>query len=370
MKIARVQAYHLTNIPITPPPFRKLPNVEQAIMVEIETDDGLVGWAMGGYAHPIIVNFINRYVQPVLIGEDPVLIERINYKLWKQFIFAHRDLGRSLVSGLAMIDIALWDIKGKACGRSVHHLIGGAFDKIPVYITHGAAYGGAPVYSVEELAAESKHLVALGNTHLKNTVGRQTVPDPDDDYIRMKAMRDAVGPNVKIAMDGNARMTAIQAIRLCEMCRDLDIAFFEEPLLDNDPRLMLELKAKTSIPMAIAENAKYSIRDQLIAGAVDIVQPNVNNDGGYTAGIRIAGMAKAFNKPISHGNGAGPHNVALQAGLMNGTLVEYHFHKWMAYNAIFEEVPQPVDGFLHVSTRPGTGLWPKDGLIKEFNTPV
>src|SRR3546814_11801030 len=68
-----------------------------------------------------------------------------------------------------------------------------------------------------------------------------------------------------------------------------------------------------------------------------------------TAGIRIAGMAKAFNKPLSHGNGAGPHNIALQAGLANGSLVEYHFHKWMAYNAIFKNVPHPVDGYLEVS---------------------
>src|SRR3546814_5764162 len=78
-------------------------------------------------------------------------------------------------------------------------------------------------------------------------------------------------------------------------------------------------------------------------------------------------MAKAFNKPLSHGNGAGPHNIALQAGLANGSLVEYHFHKWMAYNAIFKSVPQPVDGYLEVSQEPGCGLEPKDGLIKEFS---
>lgn len=368
MKIAKVEAHYLANIPIKPPPFRELPNKEQAILMEIATDDGLTGWAMGGYCHPIVVSFINLYARPVLMGEDPVLTERIAHKLWKQFIFSQRDLGRALVSALSMIDIALWDIKGQALGCSVHHLIGGAVDRIPVYITHGAAYGGAPVYSIEELTAEAKHLIGMGNSHLKNTVGRQAVPDPDDDYRRMAAMREAVGPDVALAMDGNARMTAIQAIRLCELCEDLDIAFFEEPALDNDPRIMVALKAKTTIPMALAENHKFSIRDLLLADAVDIVQPNVNNDGGYTAGIRIAGMARAFNKPISHGNGAGPHNVALQAGLSNGTAVEYHYHKWMAYNAIFEDVPQPVNGFLAVSHKPGTGLAPRDGLIKEFKT--
>jgi len=364
--ITRIEAHYLANIPITPPPFRDLPNTEKTVMVEIETSDGVIGWGTGGYFHPSMTSFINRHVAPVLIGEDPIKIERIAYNLWKAFIFAQRDLGRALVSALSTIDIALWDIRGQMAGQSVHNLIGGAFDKIPVYITHGAAYGGAPTYSPEELAAEAKHLVDLGNNYLKNTVGRQEVPDPDDDYIRMKAMRDAVGPDVKLAMDANARMSAQSAIRLCRLVEELDISLFEEPVIDNDPLALAELKRHTTIPIGVAENHKYSMRDILLSNAVDVVQPNVNNDGGYTGALRVATLAKAFNKPIGHGNGAGPHNVALQAGLASGTIVEYHFHKWMAYNAIFEDVPQPENGFLKVSTAPGTGLRPKDGLIKEF----
>lgn len=366
MKIARVEAHYIANIPITPPPFRKLPNTEQTILVEIETDDGLIGWGMGGYLHASMVGFINRYIAPALIGEDPIRTEKIAYKLWKQFIFSQRDLGRGLTAALSAVDIALWDIKGQACGQSVHRLLGGAFDRIPVYITHGAAYGGAPVYSREELAAEAAHLVGLGNNYLKNTVGRQEVPDPDDDFLRMAAMREAVGPDVKLGMDANARMTAVQAIRLCRLVEELDISLFEEPALDNDPLILQELKRHTTIPIGVAENHKYSMRDILLANAVDIVQPNVNNDGGYTGGLRIAALARAFNKPIGHGNGSGPHNVAFQAGLMSGTIVEYHFHKWMAYNAIFEAVPQPENGFLIPLSAPGTGLKPKAGLIAEF----
>src|SRR3546814_4951538 len=186
MKIARVRAHHLDNIPIQPPPFRNLPNVERAILVEIETDGGIVGWAMAGYAHPIIVGFSNKQVGPAILGEDPILIERIMAKLAKLFIFVQRDLGRAFVSALSTIDIALWDIKGKACGRPVHHLLGGARDRVPVYITHGAAYGGAPVYSVEEMAAEAKHLADIGQKLLKNTVGRQDVPGPDGAHGRRK----------------------------------------------------------------------------------------------------------------------------------------------------------------------------------------
>ena len=366
MKIARIEAHHLENIPIEPPPFRELPNVEDALLVEIETTDGIVGWAMGGYMHPLMVDFINRYCAPALVGMDPMFTEGVISRFDKHS--GERFLGRGFVSAVSMIDIALWDIKGKALGKPVHHLLGGAREKVPVYITHGAAYAGAPIYSVEELAAEAAHLKGLGNKHLKNTVGRQASPDPDDDCIRMRAIRDAVGPDVTLAMDGNCRMSVSQAVRLCRLTEDLNISFFEEPVFNNDPQLLHELKSKTMVPIAAAENHKFSCRDLLVSDAVDIIQPNVNNDGGYTACIKIAGMAQAFNKPIGHGNGSGPHNIALNAGLRNGGIIEYHYHKWMAYNAIFKSVPQPTNGYLEASKEPGLGLEPKDGLIREFKT--
>ncbi len=233
MKIVRIEAHHLGNIPIQPPPFRKLPNVEHALIVEIETSSGIVGYSMGGYTHPIVVDFIACHAAPLLLGEDARFIDRIAGRFHRHSVV--RFMGRAYLSALALIDIALWDIKGKALGVPVHHLLGGGRDRVDVYITHGAAYGGAPAYSTEELAAEAKHLAGLGNRHLKNTVGRQGIPDPADDYVRMKAMRDAVGPDVKLAMDGNARMTVGQAAKLCRMTEELDISFLEEPILDNDP---------------------------------------------------------------------------------------------------------------------------------------
>jgi L-alanine-DL-glutamate epimerase-like enolase superfamily enzyme len=234
-------------------------------------------------------------------------------------------------------------------------------------VTHGAAYDGAPVYSREELAKEAAHLVTLGSTHLKNTVGRQAIPDPVDDYHRMAAMREAVGPDIKLSMDGNLRMNLAQAMKLCQMCEELDIAFIEEPIHYNDPANLAHLRSRISIPIAAAENEKFSTLQLLQAGAVDFIQPNINNDGGITAAVRNAAIARAFNVPLSHGNGNGPHNIALHAGLINGGLVEYHFHKWMAYNAIFKDVPQPKDGWLDVSQEPGLGLEPKDGLIEEYS---
>lgn len=364
MRIRRVEAHYLENIPVQPPPLRGVPSSTSALLVEVETSSGIVGWSMAGYAHAIVIDFINRYMGPILVGENALLTDRIRSGLDKHF--NRRELGRLLTSALSAVDIALWDIKGKALGQPVHHLLGGARDEVPVYITHGAAYGGDPRYAVEELVAEAEHLVKLGNRHLKNVVGRQAIPDPDDDYLRMRAVREAVGPDVALAMDGNTKMSLSQALRLCKLTEELDIAFLEEPVYDNDPALLKQLRAQTYVPIAAAQNHRFSARALLSSGAVDIIQPNVNNDEGYTGARAISDMADAFNTPIGHGNGSGPHNIAFQAGVRNGTIVEYHFHKWMAYNAIFERVPQPENGYLHASLQPGLDLNPKAGLIDEY----
>ncbi len=364
-KIGRVAAHALDNIPIQPPPYRSSPSTEHAVVVEVETDDGLVGWSLAGYAHPMIVDLINVYLGPAIVGRNPMQTEFIHHRL--QVEFSERQLGRLLILGIAAIDIALWDIKGKALGLPVHHLIGGAREKVPVYITHGAAYGvDAKPYDREELAAEAKHLVELGNRHLKNTVGRQAVPNPREDYQRMKAMREAVGDDIELSMDANALMSAPAAAQLCRLTEELGISFFEEPVRDNDPRLLLELKQQTTIPIAASAGRKHRALELLGSGAIDIMQPNVNNDGGFTSSLRIAAMAQEFNITLGHGNGNGPHNIALQAGVPNGGLVEYHFHKWMAYNAIFEKVPQPEDGYLAVSQEPGLGLNIRPGLIDAY----
>ncbi|WP_421566679.1 mandelate racemase/muconate lactonizing enzyme family protein [Ochrobactrum sp. EDr1-4] len=365
-RIRRISIHDLKGIPITPPPFRDRPSTEGALLLEMETNDGVVGWATSGYTHPIAIELIEKYLAPRIIDEgiDPFRTDLIP-RLFDRHTW-ERPLGRVLVSAMAMVDIACWDIKGKTIGRPVHHLIGGARDRVPVYITHGAAYDGAPVYTADELAAEAAYLVSLGYNHLKNTVGRQAIPDPDDDYVRMAAMREAVGPNVKLSMDGNLRMSLPEAIRLCKLCEELDISFIEEPVYYNDPRNLAHLRQQTTIRVAAAENEHFKARDYLEADSIDYLQPNINNDGGLTASLRIAAQAHAYNIPLSHGNGNGPHNIALHAGLLNGGLVEYHFHKWMTYNALFEEVPQPQAGWLEVSQNPGFGLEPKDGVIREY----
>lgn len=375
MQIVKARAHLLENYPVTPPPFRDLPSHGESLIVEVETDEGLVGWAYGNVPHSTFANFINTQIAPALIGEDPIRTERI----WRKFMdarpegkFGARRLGVVLMKSLSSVDMALWDIKAKAMGLPLHHVLGGNADKVPVYVTHGAAYGKALPYSPEELAAEASHLVSLGIKHLKIPAGRQLrdneyAPDPDDDLVRMTAVREAVGPEIDLSMDGNCRMTRAGALRLCKLVEELRISFFEEPVVNNDPADLAAIRRQTSIPIAAAENDQYFLRNFTEADAIDIFMPNVSSDGGYTRALKLAAAAASYNLPIGHGNGGGIHNLALHAGVANGTKVEYHFHHWMRWNVILENVPAPdAEGFIHLPMTPGSGIQPKDGVLEEF----
>ena len=363
MKITHLQAFHLAEIPVRPPPFRSMPSKAEALLLKVESDEGPVGWALARHANAMMMaHFIETSFAEAAVGLDPLRTEQVSQQLQARFL--KWKVGTLLSSAVSALDIALWDLKGRAFGVPSHHLMGGASDSVRVYITHGAAYGDAPRYTIEELTDEAAFLVEQGNTHLKNTVGRQEVPDPDDDYRRMKAIRERVGDQVKVAMDANSLMTAPAALKLCTLTEELDIAFFEEPVVGNDPTLLAHLRQRTNIPIAAAQTDRVSAHELLSAGAVDLIQPNVNNDGGYTGGMRIAALGEAHNVPLGHGNGAGPHNIALQAALRPDGIVEYHFHRWMMYDAIFEGVPVPEGGRLKVSQEPGLGLEPRPEIIE------
>lgn len=375
MRIKRAHVHVLKDIPITPPPFRAEPSRANALIFEIETDDGLSGWSMANHGHELMAEIVNVHMQEALVGEDVSRIGKIWHKLSDprpDAKFGQRRFGRLFALTMSNLDIALWDVRAKSLGQTVHQLLGGAQDRIPVYITHGAAYHGAPPYSSEELAAEAKHLVGLGIHHLKETVGRtmsgvQFAPDPFADADRVSAVRDAVGPDVAISMDGNSRMRLKDARRLCSLVESLGVRFFEEPIVDNDPTQMRILRESTGIEIAAAENSWHRISDYLAADAIDVVQPNVVHDGGFTGALKLAAMAEAARLKVGHGNGAGPLNIPFQAALSHGTIVEYHYHQWMAYNEVFLEVPQPIDGYLHPAQVPGHGLQPNPEALAKYS---
>ena len=162
----------------------------------------------------------------------------------------------------------------------------------------------------DQLGDAAKLWMAQGFDKLKMTVGmsalaRRDEPRPLDvaireDVARVRAVRDAAGPDVEIYIDANCSLDPFHAVKLSKQLEPFEIAFFEEPINQNDIRPMVEMRRQTSIPLACGQNEgqAHRFRDLMIYGAVDVLQPNVVISGGFTQCAKIAGMAQAFNVTI------------------------------------------------------------------------
>ena len=362
MKITAVRAYALNvtaELDITD---EVKTAAHQVCVVEIDTDDGITGHGLTsiGPAVPIKAAVLS-VAAPELIGADPLRHEQ----LWDQLYWLLVPRGQSGVGmhAIAAIDIALWDIKGKALGQPIWKLLGGARSKCPVYATFGFGF-----YRTEELAEAAHNWQKKGFHRLKMTVGNQALKRRDEprllaeviaeDAVRVRTVREAAGQTAELFIDANCSLDLYHARALCSMIEDYHIEFFEEPLTQNDVRQMAELRAQTSIRLACGQNEgqAYRFRDMMIAGAVDIIQPNVAITGGFTQCQKIAALANSFNISVDNG-GAWPFfNQHLQAGVSNGGLVEYHYSSVEVCKLIYTDLPEPEEGWLEMTEKPGLGF--------------
>jgi L-alanine-DL-glutamate epimerase-like enolase superfamily enzyme len=372
MKITRVQATPL-NLPLeVGEGVRRKQTSLSICLVDIETDTGLVGTGMTAITEEeVIAAIVDQIAAPALIGHDPLRHEQLWEKLY--WLLTPRGQSGYASHAIAAIDLALWDLKGQALGQPVWRLLGGARPAVPVYATFGFAF-----YDRDELAAAARDWVGRGFTRLKMTVGhhalqRRDEPRPladviSEDLQRIRAVRDAVGPDVQLYIDANCSLDYFHALKLAQQAQDLGVAFFEEPLSGNDTGNLAKLRAKTPIPLAAGQNEGLAsrFRDLLVAQAVDVVQPNVCISGGYTQCLRIAGMAQAFGATLANGGAWPHHNMHLHAGLASGTLVEYHAVAVDCCRQVFDDLPVPADGWLALPEAPGLGFRPDRARVAEL----
>lgn len=372
MKISRVEASAL-NVPIDVDVVgvKKSPTLS-ICFVEVETDDGLVGHGMTGITEEeVIAEAINAVAGPAIIGEDP----RANEAIWDKLYWLLSPRGQTgyAAHAMAAIDVALWDIKGKALGQPIWRLLGGARQRVPVYATFGFNF-----FEREQLGEAATHWIANGHRRLKMTVGNQAMQRRDEprrlhdvireDEARVRTVREAAGDGVELFVDANCSLDQHHAVELARMIEPYEISFFEEPITQNDVRQMADMRQRTTIPLACGQNEglAFRFRDLLINQAVDVLQPNVVIGGGYTQCVKIAGMAAAFNVPIDNG-GAWPfQNMHLHAGLANGGLVEWHFVAVECCKRIFRNTPEPEDGWLTLPDRPGLGFDADMDAVREL----
>jgi L-alanine-DL-glutamate epimerase-like enolase superfamily enzyme len=345
------------------------PNQESGCYVEVETANGLIGHGITAIVDPLsVANLTNQAVAPLATGENALNHEAV----WAKLYWALTPRGQTGIAthAVSLIDTALWDIKGKALGVPIATLLGGARKEVPLYVTFGPAF-----LARDELVAVANAMVAQGFRHLKMVVASGALPGRDtrsmlqvveQDTARVRAVREAVGDSIELYVDGNCSLDYPTAERMVRALAPYRLAFFEEPLIQNDVRLMADLRRRTGVTLAAGQNEgqAFRFRDMLIAEAVDIVQPNVMISGGFTQVVKIAGMAQAFGVAMANGGAGALQNMHVHAGLANGGFCEWHLPFMGLCRRIYKNMPEPKAGKLSIPDAPGLGLEPDREAIR------
>lgn len=287
-------------------------------LVKIQTDAGVTGIGLGSTSG--IGKATIEHLKPLLIGEDPIDVERLWHKMWVPKLVGRRGITTRAISAL---DIGLWDLRAKVAGLPLYKLLGGYRDRVPTYIAGGYYVDGK---GLEELAAEMASYVQMGARAVKMKVGAVPIPE---DVARVQAVRQAIGPGVKLLVDANCAYRYYDAIRLAQRIEEFDVFWFEEPVAPDDYEGMRKLAAQTSIPIASGENeyTRYGFRDLINTQAVPILNADAKVLGGITEYMKVAALAQAYDLDIAP-HGSQDVHVHLVAAIANGLILEYYPHEF------------------------------------------
>jgi L-rhamnonate dehydratase len=378
----RVMRWHGTTVPL-PPHFCTNPmdllNLPEASMqtfafhgwlvVEIFTDDGLVGIGNAALAPQVTKQVIDLHLKPLLIGKDPWDIEFLWQLMYrKTMAFGRRGIGMVAISA---VDIALWDILGKSAKQPVYRLLGGRTKtRIPVYASR--------LYSVElnELAAEAKRYKAEGYKAMKLRFGW----GPTDGAAGMqrnvnlvRTVRETVGDGIDVMADAYMGWTLDYAKRMLPLLEPFNLRWLEEPVIPDDVHGYAELKSSGRVPIAGGEHefTAYGFRDLLEARALDYIQFDTNRVGGLSQARKIAALAEAYSVPVIPHAGQ-MHNYHVVMASLNSPLAEYFpvvdvevGNELFWY--IFNGEPKAKDGFIDLDESvPGLGLTINEAALEKF----
>ncbi len=360
VKITSVKAT-IHNVPVKVPLLDRQ-MVEQIVFVEIATGAGVTGYGLTGNLQTSgVCEFINRQLAPFLKGKSALDTEA----RWQEMFltFNPRYQTGAFSSAVSAIDIALWDIKGKHLKMPVWRLLGGAKKTVPAYITFGLLQ-----FDRGQLVEFVRRFLADGQDKFKMVVAIDNGENIAEDAARVGAVREAIGPNRDLMIDGNYLFSMNRALQLAKRVEPYNLTWFEEPIFGNDARLLSQLRQRCSVPISAGQNegSRFRHLELLQHAAVDILQPNVCYVGGYTEGMKVAALAQAYNILIADGGGWPHHNMHLQAAASNGWRVEFHYLMWQTGNIIYRNPPQPVKGNVTLTEDPGLGLEPNREALNEY----
>ncbi|HEY1848463.1 MAG TPA: galactonate dehydratase [Opitutaceae bacterium] len=345
------------------------------LFLRLETDTGIVGWGepvIEGKAATVKAA-VSEMIEP-LLGKDPRNIEDHWNTLYRGGFYRG---GPILMSALAGIDQALWDIKGKELKAPVHQLLGGrARDKMRVY---GWIGGDRP----SEVGQAARELVERGFTALKMnaTEELQYVDSPakvEQAAERAAAVRSAVGPAVGIGIDFHGRVHRPMARALARALEPFHPMFIEEPALPENNEVLREIAASTSIPIATGERmySRWQFKSLLVDGHVDIIQPDLSHAGGITECKKILSMAEAFDVAAAPHCPLGP--IALAACLQVDATCHNAFIQELSLGIHYnrgadlldyladKEVFRMEAGQVAIPGGPGLGIEIDEGRVREM----
>jgi galactonate dehydratase len=360
--------------------------------IRVYTDQGLTG--TGEMLDTVGAEYIvNHNIGPALIDRDPLAIEGILFDLWGAKHLAAggspspvfmRGMGGPYLTAVSGIEMALWDLAGKALNAPVYQLMGGRVrSKMPVYL-----HAANPAEAISLIAKTKVKALKIGIDYSPDDWTLKKGYDPSklwglhlntvqlDDVVGfVGAIRDAVGPQYDLALECHARYDVETAIQLCHVVEPFRLIWVEEPIPSDDVDAMVRVRNATRVPIAAGENiySRYGFRPFLEKEALSVIQPDVSKTGGLLETRKIAAMAEVYNIPMA------PHGVASPLGTMaaahvaaatpNLMLLEFTHYVDKAYTSLTEAVSLDDQGYLEVRTRPGIGVELNPDVMKERTDP-
>ena len=343
------------------------------LVVEVETDTGLIGLGNVGAARGNALNTILHHLRPIVLGESPFDVELLWERMYRHTIkFGRRGMAVEAISG---VDIALWDLMGKATNQPVCNLLGGRTrDRIRLYASR--------LYPSDDFNAVAQEALAYakqGFTAMKLRFGhgpRSGLQGMRKNLDLLRVVRDTIGPDIELAADVHMGWDVPYAVRMIRAIEDAGhiLAWVEEPVMPDDINGYAAIAAAVDTPIAGGEHefTRHGFRELIERRAVDIVQLDVNRAGGITEAQKIWALAAAHNLDVIPHAGQ-MHNYHLVMARMNSPLAEYFPPPVGACDSndvfwkIFDGEPLAQGGYLELDDTPGLGITLKQSITRTLN---
>lgn len=383
MKIVKGEVFYLE--------LKDLPTMHPVIL-RLTTDEGITGVGevsmTGGVGQSGAAGFVKDMAQSFAIGADPLNTERLWENMFRNSLWALSG-GPAVFGAMSAVDIACWDIKGKALKQPVWRLLGGKTNEsFRTYASHvQGGWGPVPKTCVkpEEFAEEARKAVAEGFDAVKiNPIGIDGQGKRNSGltrlltkeqlavyYDRVKAVREAIGPNISLLIDAVCGLSDTVAIQLGKTWEEFDIYYFEEPVSYLDVDLQVNVTRNVKIPMAAGEHiyTRWRYRPYFEKQALAVIQPDMGNCGGFTEGKKICDYANIFDVTVqAHCYGSPITTVEalhVEAAIPNFII---HEHNTISLRPAMKQITnisyQPVKGKFTVPELPGLGIELNDDFMK------